>query len=445
MISLPLFRIDLTNPVSLVDDSPKGYLNFLSSKKSSFNAFDESDVSYSKRSTYQSPSPSSTTDCEKASNEEPEQRKGWRPLVRHFTPAWGSVVMGTGIVAILLHNLPYPSQPWLYWSSVGLACLNCIFFIVILFLTIMRYLLWPSIWKPTVSDPFTSLFLGTLPIGAATLINMFVYICVDKWGGITVNIAWAFWTINTLISIGITLYVLWLMMTIHETSLSAVTATWLLPISPVIVMAASGGIVAQVLPSSQHKLWTMLASLVIWGGGVGTSMIILTLYFQRLMRHKIPPRELVVSCFLPLSPTGLGAYGIMTLGKVARDVFPLTHTLDPIGGEIFYVTGVMVGLALWGLGFVWLFLAIASIARSKIPFNMGWWGFVYPLGVFSNATLTFGTELNSPFFTILGATFTGIVVLLWIMVLVETIIHTVKGDIFVTPRLTDKHHKEASN
>ncbi|KAK5082626.1 Plasma membrane sulfite pump involved in sulfite metabolism, partial [Lithohypha guttulata] len=32
---------------------------------------------------------------------------GWRKVVLNFTPSWFSVIMGTGIVSILLHNLPY--------------------------------------------------------------------------------------------------------------------------------------------------------------------------------------------------------------------------------------------------------------------------------------------------------------------------------------------------
>ncbi|PON20639.1 sulfite transporter Ssu1 [Trichoderma gamsii] len=38
-------------------------------------------------------------------------------VVHAFVPAWFTVNMGTGIVSILLHNLPY-NGTWLYWVSV---------------------------------------------------------------------------------------------------------------------------------------------------------------------------------------------------------------------------------------------------------------------------------------------------------------------------------------
>ena len=63
----------------------------------------------------------------------------------------------------------------------------------------------------------------------------------------------------------------------------------------------------------------------------------------------------------------------MQLGKVSREVFPLTGTLVPHAGDVLYVGGFAVALIMWGFGLVWLFFAVASISRSRFPFNMGWW------------------------------------------------------------------------
>lgn len=92
----------------------------------------------------------------------------------------------------------------------------------------------------------------------------------------------------------------------------------------------------------------------------------------------------------------------MQLGSVAAKVFPKTETLHPMAGEILYVLGWLVATVLWGFGLVWLFFAVASIARSRFPFNMGWWGFTFPIGVFAMATISFAQELPSAFFKILG-------------------------------------------
>ena len=92
----------------------------------------------------------------------------------------------------------------------------------------------------------------------------------------------------------------------------------------------------------------------------------------------------------------------MQLGTVAMKTFPMTGTLIPNAGEIFYVVGLLIALVMWGFGLVWLFFALASIARSRFPFNMGWWGFTFPIGVYTLATNQFGKEIPSKFFAVLG-------------------------------------------
>jgi Voltage-dependent anion channel len=92
------------------------------------------------------------------------------------------------------------------------------------------------------------------------------------------------------------------------------------------------------------------------------------------------------------------------LGKLSTTLFPqLTSSPLKDTGPALYVVGLFVGIIEWSFGLVWFFFAIAAIHRSgKLPFNMGWWGFTFPLGVYSAATLEIGQELDTEFFRILG-------------------------------------------
>ena len=194
----------------------------------------------------------------------------------------------------------------------------------------------------------------------------------------------------------------------HDTALSTMTAAWLLPIVAPIVASASGGIVASVLPDPRHALWTIITSYILWGIGVPLAMVVLVIYFQRLTMYKIPPREVIVSVLLPLGPLGQGGFAVMQLGTVSMRIFPLTKTLPAVAaaggrpGDILYIMGWVVALVMWGFGVVWLFFALASISRSSFPFNMGWWGFTFPLGVLTVSTTTIGKETESRFFDVLG-------------------------------------------
>ena len=95
--------------------------------------------------------------------------------------------MGTGIVSILLHNLPY-NGAWLYWISVIIFALNVALFIFFVFISLLRYMLYPEIWVVMIQHPTQSLFLGTFPMGLATIINMVVFVCVPAWGPGTVTL-----------------------------------------------------------------------------------------------------------------------------------------------------------------------------------------------------------------------------------------------------------------
>ncbi|GIZ48306.1 hypothetical protein CKM354_001137300 [Cercospora kikuchii] len=353
--------------------------------------------------------------------------------------------MGTGIVSILLHNLPY-NGIWLYWISIIIFCLNILLFSLFLTISVVRYVLWPEIWKKMIGHPAQSLFLGTFPMGFATIINMVVFVCAPRWGEWVAYLAWAMWIFDAAISISICFYVPFAIMHLHKgTQLQTMTAAWLLPIVSTIVAAATGAIVAEVLPNPQYALWTMVASYILWGTGVPLAMSVLVIYFHRLAVHKIPPPEVIVSCCLPLGPLGQGAFGIMQLGKVAKKVMPVTTTLEvEIAGDILYTLGWGLALVMWGYALVWMFFAVSSIVRSKLPFNMGWWGFTFPLGVFTTATTTFGKEMPSRFFNVLGTIFSLVVTLLWLCVALLTLRSAVSKELFVAPCLNEPSTKRAA-
>ena len=377
----------------------------------------------------------------------PADRQGWRRVVQNFTPSWFAVTMGTGIVGILFHALAsiYPSvQQPLNILSIIFFILNVLIFTVIFAISILRYTLYPATWKLMIRHPAQSLFLGTLPMGFATLVNLFVAHCVPAWGGRTPYIAAVLWGLDAVVSVMCCLGLPFQMMTTHQTRHETMTAAWLLPIVAPVVAAASGGVVASVLPSPSLAVTTIVASYVLWGIGVPLAMVVLTIYFHRLAIHKLPPQEVIVSVFLPLGPMGQGGYGIMQLGIQAAKRFPEAGALHPVTGEILYALGWAVAMILWGFGLVWLFFAIASISRSRFPFNMGWWGFTFPVGVFTMSTITIGEELPSAVFKGLGTGFAISVMLLWAVVAVGTVKHLFYGKLVEAPCLREVEKRAAA-
>jgi tellurite resistance protein TehA-like permease len=95
----------------------------------------------------------------------------------------------------------------------------------------------------------------------------------------------------------------------HQRSeLAEMTALYLIPIVAIVIAAASGSLVANVLTNDSHQLWTLFISYVFWGLGTPMSWIILTLYFLRMMTQTPLQREVIVSLLLPIGPLGLSGF-----------------------------------------------------------------------------------------------------------------------------------------
>ncbi|EGC49022.1 tubulin gamma chain [Histoplasma capsulatum var. duboisii H88] len=275
--------------------------------------------------------------------------QGWRKIVRNFTPSWFTVNMGTGIVSILLFNLPY-NGVWLYWISVVIFGLNTILFSTFLTISILRYTLWPEIWGVMLKHQVQSLFIGTFPMGFSTIVSMISLVCSPVWGNWVQIVTWALWIVDSVISLACAVgFPFMLMIPGRQTDLPSMTAVWLLPVVSTIVAASTGAVVADYLPTPQLSLWTIIASYILWGLGILFSMIILAVYFKRLALYKLPPKAMIVSTCIPLGPMGQGGFVILKLGVDAKKFFPLNNTLDATAGDVFYAVGFMIALILWGM------------------------------------------------------------------------------------------------
>lgn len=129
---------------------------------------------------------------------------GWRRIVRNFSPSWFAVTMGTGIVSALMTSIPFDA-PVLHLLSIVFFLLNTVLFTLASITSILRYALYPEIWNVMIQDPTNSLFLATIPMGFATLIEMWVFICVPIWGEWAKTVAWALWMIDVVAAASVTL------------------------------------------------------------------------------------------------------------------------------------------------------------------------------------------------------------------------------------------------
>jgi tellurite resistance protein TehA-like permease len=215
--------------------------------------------------------------------------------------------MGTGIVAVLFKSIPFEHQVFQY-AAITFFILNTILFTLATLVSIARYTIWPQIAVVMIQDPNNSLFVACFSMSLATLINSWMLICVPIWGEWARTVALAAWIFDTLIAVATTLILPMMLMSRDDIkSLDRITAAQLLPIASTVVAAGIGSRLANLVDDPQIALGIILTCYVLFGMSTFFAMMILTLYYHRLVLHKLPAREVIVSAFLPLGPCGYSA------------------------------------------------------------------------------------------------------------------------------------------
>lgn len=106
-----------------------------------------------------------------------------------------------------------------------------------------------------------------------------------------------------------------------------------------------------------------------------------------------------------------------------------------------YGVSMISALWLWGLGLVWLVLAVASFLDltyvASVEFSISWWGFTFPLGVFAAAAIQFAQEFDSGAWRVIATILSLCVLLLWLGVTVMTIMRAATGKMFHSPCLAE--------
>ena len=355
-------------------------------------------------------------------------------IVRQFTPNWFTITMGTGVLALALNQFP-GNIALLHHVGAGLWMANIVLFSLCTLLYAARWVFFTRDALPIFGHPVMPMFLGAIPMGLATIVNGFLAFGISRFGPAAVEIALVLWWLDAALAVATGLLVPFLMFVRQSHSIESMTGVWLLPIVPAEVTAASGGLLAVHLAGvgAAHLL---LFCYVLWAVSVPLALGVLVVLFLRLVLHKLPPRDMAVSSWLALGPLGTGALGLQLLGHDAPALLGAAGLGDI--GQVAHGVGIIGGLVLWGYGAWWLVMAAATTLvylREGLPFNMGWWGFTFPLGVYTLATLNLGVQTGIGVFMVLGGAFVVALAGLWALVTVRTIANGYHGRIFTAPCL----------
>jgi len=317
--------------------------------------------------------------------------------VRDLPPNIFAIVMATGIVAIALNAAGWPAGGHvLFW--VGVAA-----YAVLWVLSAVRWTRhWPAVRADLGSHArapgFFTVVAGTGVLGSGSVV---LYDATEA--GLVL------WVLTGVLWAGLSYTILPGLMEAEdkpelEKGLSGV---WLLIVVGTQSVCVLGCLVAPRLPAGLVGPG-QFTSLCFWLTGGMLYLWLIALIFYRIMFRPLTPADLTPPYWI-----NMGAMAISTLAGVNL----AAAGAGPVAGLLPFVTGLT--LMFWATATWWLPVLLMLGAwrhlrrRYPLTYDHGYWGAVFPLGMYSVCTVRLARQFDLPFLTPLGEVFAWMAVAAW--------------------------------
>jgi tellurite resistance protein TehA-like permease len=144
----------------------------------------------------------------------------------------------------------------------------------------------------------------------------------------------------------------------------------------------------------------------------------------------MPPAHLAPTMWVGIAPTSILTILVLKFVKPLALFFQATPEIELTLNFLSKPLGVM----LWGFALFWLLLAIIVTLgvhqKLSLPFALSWWAFVFPVGAFTVSTGVLNQAIPLAIFQWVGISMLIFLLILWLVVIVNTLIGVWRGSIF---------------
>lgn len=323
--------------------------------------------------------------------------------LRNFSSQWFLIPQGTGIIAILLHQLHYQFHGletiseivWVYTIAL-LATFLCVY--------TLRICIYPRhvIHELHYSITETSC-LASIGIALTTIMQMVALTLVTQWGHAWAMVAYVLWWVVTAMAVIAVVLIPYIYAKAQPPSLMHVTPTMLLPAIAALTAAAAGGTLCVYAgralgPALQGPV--LVVTYLQIGAGLPMAMSIVGLFQARLVEPTGFPRlEHIYEDMILCGPFGQGSFALLIAGKAVLNAsaastaskYSLGPFLTPQSAGALGTASQFAGLLVWGYATFWWCAAVVGIGhtviaqacrvetRRKMRFSMGMWSLVFPM------------------------------------------------------------------
>ncbi len=325
-----------------------------------------------------------------------------RTQLAELSPAYFGMVMATGIVSLAAHLLGMP------WLARALFLLNCVVYVALWFLTVLRLVRYPRRCFEDLIDHLRGPGFFTAVAGTCLLGSQFVLLVGEY------RAAMVLWGLAAVLWVGLT-YAVFTGFTVkeHKPPLQqGISGAWLLAVVATQSIAVLSALLAAHVRQPYRIEMNFLAlSMWLWGGMLYIWMM--SLIFYRYTFFSFSPGD--------LSPPYWINMGAMAISTLTGSLLILnSHDAPFLLSQLPFIKGFTVFY--WATGTWWipmlLILGIWRHAYRRFPLKYDplYWGAVFPLGMYATSTHQMIQALGLDFLRFLPEIFVYVALVAWAMV-----------------------------
>jgi tellurite resistance protein TehA-like permease len=314
-----------------------------------------------------------------------------RLAIYNFTSRWFLVPQGTGITAVILHQLDYQFRglqiiSYVFWVTTIVLLLGMVFVYA------TRCIIFPQKVATMLGQDMDELAcINSITISYTSVIQMMAVTLVQGWGkgwGIAVYVLW--W-INVAMAVLGTVIIPFVFMRIYPKRSQRLSPTSRLPLIAALTAAAGGGTICQYAElASNLQVPVIVVSYLLVGAALPLAFALDAFVWHRLFDGSVPDQQITFQEMITCGPWGQGSFALQGLGAAVlhgsfanygSGIFLTAKAAEPVG-----YASIFAGLLAWGMGTFWWAFAILSIAHTAIdnwrwrgiPFSLATWSVVFP-------------------------------------------------------------------
>ncbi|TVY82220.1 Sulfite efflux pump SSU1, partial [Lachnellula suecica] len=375
---------------------------------------------------------------------EPLHRSPFRAMVQDFSPVWFTWCMNAGIIAILLHQLPYQFRGLHVLSTIAFV-IDLVLFIIFSLIFLTRFAWFKRQAYYEITDDTNELALGACwPIAWQTISSLTCLIASNaSWGGHAFTlVGYVMWWIGTGWTVAYLLFTFITMIRRHNVAKQKLPPTIVIPAVAVSTAATTGGLIAIYSDNISARLAVpiIIVSFMMVGVGVFMAIMLFTLLLHNLFVDGWPAPDNITSMWMFVGPMGQGAAAIQLLGSAAHTYgrfagYNKGTFLTETAAAPLDVACIFFALMLTGMGTIFgliAFYAMIEVAwKRQLKWHLTWNSIIFPTGTLTTSFLLFSIEMDSPAFRAVTTALVILLVLVFLLNVGFTFWNVAKGELLI--------------